>query len=142
MNRLATAACLVLAMVLVTTQSAFAARIYNFLPNKVWVTGLLGGIAIHQIELAPGQRSDSIGWSSANVARVDLVTNISFRTTDKALCSNNFGIHAEIQGGNYMTIGHIGNEIVCTVCGSEHNAMNVSRERTTMGWQGSSRTGC
>ncbi len=143
MKRFSVIASLVLAITLMATQSAFAARVYNFLPNKVHVTGMLGGLGIHQITLDPGgARSDSLGWGSANIVRVDGVSNIAFRTTDKPLCQLNFGVHADMQGGNYMTIGHNGSDIVCTMCGSEHNVMTRNVERTNYNWQGSSRTGC
>jgi hypothetical protein len=142
MKRILVIASLFLAITLVATQTAFAARVYNFLPNKVHVTGMLGGLGIHQITLSPGERSDSLGWGSANIVRVDAVSQIEFRTTDKPLCQLNFGVHADMQGGNYMTIGHRGNEIVCTMCGSEHNAMTTNVERTNHNWQGNSRIGC
>lgn len=142
MKRIFIGGSLLLAMTLVTTQAAFAARVYNFLPNKMHVIGMLGGIGVNQITLDPGQRSDSLGWGSANVVRVYPVSQLEVRTTDRPLCSLNFGVHADMQGGNYMTIGHRGSDIVCTMCGSEHNAMATNVERTNFGWQGQSRTGC
>jgi len=142
MKRFSLVAFLVLAIALVTTQSAFAARVYNFLPNKMHVLGMLGGFGTNQITLDPGQRSDSLGWGSATVVRVYPVSQLEVRTTDKPLCALNFGVHADMQGGNYMTIGHRGSDIVCTLCGSEHNVMHQNVERTNFGWQGQSHIGC
>jgi hypothetical protein len=143
MKRFSVISSLILAIVLITTQSAFAARIYNLLPTPVLVTGMLSGIGVNSVTLGSGQKSDSIGWGSANYVRVDPASKAStLRTTDRPLCQVTFGVHAHIQGGNYMTIGHRGSDIVCTVCGSEHNAMAQNIERTDYAWQGSSHTGC
>lgn len=142
MKRSCITVALALAMVIVTAQVASAARVYNFLPNKMHVLGMLGGFGTNQITLDPGQRSDSLGWGSATVVRVYPVSQLEVRTTDTPLCSLNFGVHADMQGGNYMTIGHRGSDIVCTMCGSEHNVMTQNVMRTNFGWQGSSRTGC
>lgn len=141
MKRTSLAVALAFAAALLTTQSAFAARIYNFLPTKVWVTGQMGALNLHQVTLAAGERSDSLGWSTANVARVDLVTSAAYSSNNRPLCMLNFGVHADIQGGNYMTIGVRGGDIVCTLCGSEHNVMQTDVVRNTYGWK-PSRTGC
>lgn len=142
MRRFAFIGCLALAIALITTQSAFAARIYNLLPISVHVTGVLGGIGVGSAKLEPGQRSDSLGWGSANYVRVDPVTNRNITAYDKPLCGLNFGVHAEIQGGNYMTIGYRGDQVVCTVCNSSHGVVSHAAERTAYGWKGESRTGC
>jgi hypothetical protein len=137
MKRIFAIASLFLAITLVATQSAFAARIYNFLPDKVHIRGRSGSLFIHNIDIASGQRSDSLGWSTVNGVHVFIAPYYNL-----SLCEISFGSHADMQGGNYMTIGHRGNAIVCTMCGSEHNVMATNIERTEHNWKGDSRTGC
>jgi hypothetical protein len=95
---------------MLAAQPALAARIYNFLPIHVKVLGVVGYAA----NVAPGQRSDSLAWPAALAVTVHA-------SGPAPLCSVGFKGHAEIQGGNYMTIGHHGNEIICTVCDSNHH---------------------
>lgn len=141
MKRTFLAVGLALVACLMTMQSAYAARIYNFTPHKVWATGQLGALNIHQVTIDPGQRSDSLSWGTANVARIDLITTQAYSSNNTPLCSLNFGVHAEIQGGNYMTVGVSGGHIVCTLCGSEHNVVQRSTGPNRYGWK-DSRTGC
>jgi len=120
-------------------QPALAARIYNFLPIHVKVIGHVG----YSADVAPGQRSDSLAWPAALA-----VTVHASATGVTPLCSVGFKGHAEIQGGNYMTIGHRNNEIVCTICDSNHKAIVSSTGiQLTIGMfdlnkHPSSRTGC
>lgn len=105
------------AVALFSVQPALAARIYNFLPIGVVVIGHVG----YTTSIAPGERSGSLGWPAAMAVTVH-TAGVSILP----ICDMGFGGHADIQGGNYMTIGHRGNEIVCTLCNADHQQINRS----------------
>ncbi len=131
---------LVVVASILAVQPALAARIYNFLPIHIQVVGHVG----YATNVAPGQRSESIGWPAAFA-----VTVHASGTSFLPLCSLGFKGHAEIQGGNYMTVGHHGSQFVCTVCDSNHQAI-VSNTGAVVNTDGlfdlkkhpASRTGC
>lgn len=126
------------AVVLLAFQPALAARIYNFLPVGVVVIGHIG----YSATIPAGERSGSLGWPAA--------MGITVHTASSSIvpvCDMGFGGHADIQGGNYMTIGHVGNEIICTLCNSDHHQMQRSTRGGADGMfdttkHRNSRTGC
>lgn len=145
MKRNLVVAFLVLTMALVTTQTVFAARIYNFLNVKVYVTGLVGVVKNNQILLATDQRSDSLSWGSDRVT-VDFAAfgvNVKPYGSGETLCSIYTFPHHEIQGGNYMTIGNAGGNVVCTICDSNHKIIQqrINTPKDTK-FIGTSRYGC
>lgn len=144
-------AVLVFAIAALTTESAYAARIYNFLPLKIYVTGLVGIIKSDQILMAPGNkntglRSDSLSWSSADGVRVDPAADgyksVSYSYGNTPLCRVVTFPHRQMQGGNYMTIGYRGKDIVCTICDSNHKVLDQKITPSYYTWTDASRTGC
>lgn len=141
MKRFIIVSSLIAAMAL-TTQTAIAARVYNFLPIPV---GIFKGLIMDPNEiiwLQPQQRSASISWTDAHEVGV-----YGGRGGGQVLCAVSFLSHAEIQGGNYMTIGHDGNTVVCTVCDSHQNTLASSQKSTGIElWDGkkypASKVGC
>lgn len=140
MKRLALSCSLVAAALLLAVQPALAARIYNFLPVGVFVRG--PGTSIQTLTLAPGERSASLSWTKSYGIQVQPTT------VSGMFCNINFGLlRADMQGGNYMTIGHQGYQVVCTVCNSSHNQIHRSSGTAPATlWDAkkypSSRTGC
>lgn len=73
------------------------ARIYNNMPGTITVVPSTVFVPTGAITIPSGQRSDSLSWSSTNIVSVwDQNQNI--------ICTFNFGVHAQIQGGNYAVI--------------------------------------
>jgi hypothetical protein len=135
MKRFLVIATLALATTLLAMQSAFAARIYNFLPDAVFVLGGNSGSRLnnYHVLLEPGARSESLSWPGAIRMQVERNRQI--------LCELHMG-DFNMQGGNYMTVGHQGSAIVCTVCGINHNVMRQATNMTGYHWEGNSRIGC
>ncbi|HTU70004.1 MAG TPA: hypothetical protein VMF11_06750 [Candidatus Baltobacteraceae bacterium] len=140
MKRLALSCSVVAAAFLLAVQPAFAARIYNFLPVPVFVRA--PGLSIQTLNLAPGERSGSLSWTKSYGVQVQSTT------VARMLCNINYGLmRADMQGGNYMTIGHQGNQVICTVCNSSHNQIHRGSGTAPADlWDAkrypSSRTGC
>ncbi|HEX8834272.1 MAG TPA: hypothetical protein VF719_08725 [Abditibacteriaceae bacterium] len=74
------------------------ARIYNFMPFDITVSPTVVFIPEGSITIPAGQRSDSIEWSSANAMSVEGAGG------SPDVCTFDFGVHAQIQGGNYAII--------------------------------------
>ena len=119
---------LILAMLLAATSipSAMAARIYNDLPKAVKI--IVSPSAF--LTLAPGAHSESLEWPGVRSLTVKGLTS-SFMIVSGSdgksplqLCAMNFGYFADIQGGNYMTIGFNGHQYVCTTWNSKHQVMH------------------
>lgn len=75
------------------------ARIYNCMPFDIAVSATLLFFPEGSTTIATGQRSESLDWSSATAVSVVAAS------TSERVCSFDFGIHAQIQGGNYAIIG-------------------------------------
>jgi hypothetical protein len=73
------------------------ARIYNFMPGPISVIPQLLFISSGSIIIQPGLRSDSLEWSDANIVT-------AWDANGNHVCTFNFGVHAQIQGGNYAVI--------------------------------------
>jgi hypothetical protein len=82
-----------------TEGSNHMARIYNFMPFDITVSQSLLFIPEGSITIPTGQRSDSLEWSNATNVSVWQANNSS-----NVVCAFDFGVHAQIQGGNYATI--------------------------------------
>jgi hypothetical protein len=106
-------------------QNASAARIYNFLVVPVTVTGFPNESAI----LQPGQRSDSLGWSSATNVPITMPVTSFFGPSIRLLCYFDWGLHAEIQGGNYIVIAQLGRDVRCNLCNANHELVGRSEGR-------------
>jgi len=120
---------------LLATQSAFAARIYDFLPVPIVAKGQAGsnnGWKVFEVRVPPGNRSESINWTSTTWVQLE---------AEGVTCRLSFGNQYHMQGGNYVTIGVRGHEVVCTLCGSSHEIM---AQRAVPGWAEwkPTRTGC
>ena len=119
---------LILAMLLASTSvaSAMAARIYNELPKAVKI--IVSPSAF--LTLKPGARSESLEWPGVRALSVKglsssfMIVSGSVGKSPLQLCAMNFGYSADIQGGNYMTIGFDGHHYVCTTCNSKHQVMH------------------
>ncbi|MDT0596366.1 PAN/Apple domain-containing protein [Glaciecola petra] len=96
-----------------------AARIYNHTGETVKAckgVGVLGKVAAGgQCEtIAHGERSKSLQWNRTNGILVKNKAN-------QIICSLDFGVHAQIQGGNYMQI--YSNK--CTVYSASHKIIST-----------------
>ncbi len=111
MKRFSMVCSLSLVALLLSIQPALAARIYNNLNISVVVRSINGSVVVN-----PGEKSGSISWP--NSAIVDVFPDLQKHPWE--LCHLNFGVHAEITGGHYMTIGNRGSEVTCTVCDSDY----------------------
>jgi len=121
---------------LATTAPAGAARIYNLLPMPVQMFGQHGDFI-----LRPGQKSDSLSWT---VTRLDIIIHGIGQTPP--LCSLNWFPYHEIAGGHYLIIGHIGYNIVCSLCDSDgklmHRATGTAPVQYYEVFKGTTKTGC
>lgn len=130
--------CLVVSILLVTAGPASAARIYNFLPFRVWVGGVDGNVT-----LRPGEKSHSLSWGMSN-----LVDVYAAAIANKVpLCLLGFGLHAEMTGGHYLIIGFHDRQVSCRLCDSDgkqmHSASGEVPEKYWTDVRGkSSKTGC
>jgi hypothetical protein len=111
MKRILSVCGLSLATLLLSVQPVIAARIYNGLNIIVVVRSINGSAVVY-----PGEKSGSISWP--NSAIVDVFPHL--QPHPQELCHLTFGVHAEITGGHYMTIGNRGSEVTCTVCDSDY----------------------
>lgn len=125
---------LLLSMTFIATQSAFAARIYNDLPVPIVAKGLdrIQTRKLFEIRIQPGERSPSLSWTSATWVELE---------AHEVTCRMSFGSERHMQGGNYMTIGVRGHDVVCTLCGSSHEVMAQHVYHNWAGWK-STRSGC
>ncbi len=102
MKRILVAFTLVLTL---TTQAAYAARIYNLTPLRVQVSSPGGG----QIVLNGGARSESLSWKTNEVIVRD--------EQGKQVCKLDFGVfRTEVAGGQYMLIAYHGYRVNCSLC--------------------------
>ena len=143
-NRIALASCLAAAACLITVAPAAAARIYNFLPIQVRVSGLDGTLS-----LQPGQVSPSISWSRSTSVKVSFgdLKDTTYMHGLNNLCQLNFGLHAEVTGGHYLIIGHSGMRVVCSLCDSDYHLMHQDSRNAPESYRPelqnrSSKTGC
>jgi hypothetical protein len=97
-----------------TSAPAGAARIYNYLPVSVQMSGERGDYI-----LGPGQKSESLSWTATGL---DIIIHGIGRTSP--VCSLNWFPRQEIAGGHYLIIGHSGPNIVCTLCDSDGKVMH------------------
>jgi hypothetical protein len=73
------------------------ARIYNNMPGTITVVPGTLFVSTGAITIPPGQRSDSLNWSGSNTITV-------WDENGHIICTFDFGVHAQIQGGNYAMI--------------------------------------
>ena len=73
------------------------ARIYNNMPFTITVIPGTILLPTGVITIPSGLRSDSLDWSGTTVVTV-------LGENSMPVCTFNFGIHAQIQGGNYAII--------------------------------------
>jgi hypothetical protein len=134
-QRLPLVVALVAALV-ATSAPASAARIDNLLPMPVQMQGQHGDLI-----LRPGQKSDSISWNNTGL---DIIIYGIGRTPP--LCSLNWFPYHEIAGGHYLIIGHIGYNIVCSLCDSDgklmHRATGTAPVQYYEVFKGTTKTGC
>ncbi|HVA26921.1 MAG TPA: hypothetical protein VNF68_02010 [Candidatus Baltobacteraceae bacterium] len=104
--------------VLLCSEPALAARIYNFIAVPIHVMGIT-----ERITIAPGQRSDSLSWSTSNSVGVFVTPRML------SVCAFFFGPHAEITGGHYMIVSSQGTNVSCVLCDSDHHVMHRAGER-------------
>lgn len=139
MKRILSVCGLSLATLLLSVQPVIAARIYNGLNIIVVVRSINGSAVVN-----PGEKSASISWP--NSAIIDVYPYLQKHPQE--LCQLSFGVHAEITGGHYMTIGNRGSYVTCTVCDSDYkpiawNSRAVAMDEYTRNFQHStSKTGC
>jgi hypothetical protein len=139
MKRILRVCGLSLAALLLSAQPVLAARIYNGLNIIVVVRSINGSAVVN-----PGEKSASISWP--NSAIIDVYPYLQKHPQE--LCHLSFGVHAEITGGHYMTIGNQGSNVTCTVCDSDYkpiawNSRAVTMDEYTRSFQHStSKTGC
>ena len=103
-----------------------AARIYNFTGDTVKVCkgiGILGmvgsGTDCINVPYAGTdgnnyKRSGSLNWNGTNAVKV-------INKDNQTICSLDFGVHAQIQGGNYMVI----RESSCKVYNASNNVIST-----------------
>ncbi|MGB6062789.1 MAG: hypothetical protein WBG27_13845 [Candidatus Aquilonibacter sp.] len=123
MKRIPVVCALSLATLLLSMQPVLAARIYNGLNIMVVVRSINGSVVVN-----PGETSASISWP--NSAIIDVYPHLQKHPQE--LCHLSFGVHAEITGGHYMTIGNRGSSVTCTVCDSDYKRMAWDSRAVTM----------
>jgi hypothetical protein len=111
---------------LVTAVPGEAAQIYNQTSYPIYifpgmcVPGTAACVpAKALITIQPGQRSDSLNWTSINAVGV-MTGNVSALLP---LCGLDFGYHAEIQGGNYMIV----DQSNCTVFDTNNSVVKKEK---------------
>ncbi len=140
LKRTSISAVILAAALLLNAQVAFAARIYNFLPDTVRIRSSDS----RELLLAASARSESINWHvSIGPHWVGV-----WIPGGAQLCYLSFGFHKEIVGGNYLVIGHQGHTITCSLCDSTHrqtyrdNEAAPSSMRARLDSNPSGRSGC
>ena len=121
--------CCVMLMAGFASAPAHAARIYNFLNIPVQASGFPGLSVI----LQPGERSESLGWSSATILSVTTNVNGLFGPSPRPVCYFDWGLHAEVQGGNYVVIAQSGLNVRCNLCNADHQLVGRSDGRVPDG---------
>jgi len=134
-ERLPLVVALVAALV-ATSAPANAARIYNFLPMPVQMQGPHGTLVLES-----GQKSESLSWNNTSL---DIMIHGIGRTPSS--CKLNWFPYHEIAGGHYLIIGHVGYNIVCSLCDSDgklmHRATGVAPVQYYEVFKGTTKTGC
>ena len=135
MKRILVVMALIFAAGLLTTQSAVAARIHNLTPIPVvivsfWSNGHQRG----KFAIGPGQKSPSLSYFDGGKFQVnDPSLDVTFCT---------FLRSKDLQGGNYLVIGHAKSQLVCTMCNS--NRVQISRltMQAPYNWEDTTQVNC
>ena len=135
MKRILVVMALIFAAGLLTTQSAVAARIHNLTPIPLKITLYWGhGAERGKFAIGPGQKSPSVSYFDGGAFTV------SDPSLDVTFCR--FLRSKDLQGGNYLVIGHDGSQLACTMCNS--NRVQISRltMQAPYNWEGKTQVNC
>lgn len=139
MRRLLISSLVLTIAVLCMTQSARAARIYNWLPITAAIETFTVGVPHpgKALLIDSRQRSESINWKGTNSISVSSTAGSFYGIPMRhvRLCYVDFGWKAELVGGNYMTIGYSGDQIICYVCDSNHNRIASDHRNQDSWWR-------
>ncbi len=117
----------VVVLLLTNSHPARAARIYNFLVGDARVMPFVDIWDEISLPTNPsgwdtsGCRSGSLSWIATQVNIQSPVGHF--------VCYFDWWTRQEITGGNYMTIGQRGRDVICTLCNADHQAIGTSSGR-------------
>ncbi len=114
-------------LLLTDSHPVWAARIYNFLVTEARVMPFINQWDEMTLPRNPTGwdtsccRSGSLDW---------IATTVDIQApTSHYVCMFSWWTHREMTGGNYITIGQRGRDVICTLCNADHQAIGTDSGR-------------